>query len=145
MLRLFKAFFSDPARTADRERSGKEMGEPSGSVWRLLQDGLDVCCAGILYLVVFMGSDGGGQVLELLAGGALALAVAEDGEGDSGAEVVEIGAGGDDGGNVRFSGLDRLGDGAFEGLLAGKPSGESQSSFAKWLQGRKPRRPKRSS
>lgn len=27
-----------------------------------------------------------------------------------------------------------------EGLLAGKPSGESQASFKKWLQGRMPRR-----
>jgi Protein of unknown function (DUF2442) len=31
-----------------------------------------------------------------------------------------------------------------EGLLAGKPSGESQSSFRKWLAGRRPRRTNRS-
>lgn len=31
-----------------------------------------------------------------------------------------------------------------EGLIAGRPSGESQSSFAKWLQGRKPHKTKHS-
>jgi len=33
---------------------------------------------------------------------------------------------------------------SIEGLLAGKPSGESQSSFARWLAARAPRRTKRS-
>lgn len=31
-----------------------------------------------------------------------------------------------------------------EGLLAGRPSGESQPSFKRWLAARSPRRPKRS-
>jgi hypothetical protein len=36
-------------------------------------------------------------------------------------------------------------DVSVEGLLAGKPSGESQASFGKWLSARRTRRAKRSS